>query len=139
MILDWPATLPRPERATWQARPQEARRRRQGDTGPPAYRRRFSAVPQVVSLSLILSRADRQIFDTFFAVDCARGAHLFRMPDPTTDGWPALAEDGTPILTGSGAPLLLSSVWLCAWGDEPPVETLEGLEFRKSFNVVVIP
>lgn len=139
MILDWPATLPRPERSTWQARPQEARRRRQSDAGPPAFRRRFSAVPQIVSLSLILSRADRQVFDTFFAVACAQGANLFRMPDPTTDGWPALDEAGAPILTATGEPLLLSAIWLCAWGDEPPVETLVGLEFRKAFSVAVLP
>lgn len=61
------------------------------------------------------------------------------MPDPTRHGWPLLATDGTPLLGPGGAPLLTSARWLCAWGDAPPIETLQGIEFRKQFGVVVMP
>ena len=81
MILDWPATLPRPERESWQVQPMEARRRRTSETGPPAYRRRFSSVPKTVTMSLILSRSLREVFDRFFEIDCAQGSLLFRMAD----------------------------------------------------------
>lgn len=140
MIMTWPTELPRPERQSWQVQPQDARRHRQSDAGAPAYRRRFSSPARTVSLSLILSRGQKGVFDRFFHEDCAEGARLFRMPDPTTDGWRMHTADGAPLLTGDGRPLLLAAQWLCAWGDRPPVETVFGqVEFRKAFNVVVIP
>ena len=140
MIATWPATLPRPERETWSVQPMEARRKRQSDAGPPAYRRRFSSVPTTVPMSLILSRSLREVFDRFFEIDCAQGSLMFRMPAPTTDGWAVLTEGGLPVLTAGGAPLLLSAVWLCAWGDQLPAESFLGqVEFRKTFSVVVLP
>jgi len=139
MIAIWPDALPRPERGTWQSQPQDARRKRQSDAGPPAYRRRFSSVAKMVTLSLILSREEAAVFDRFFHEDCAEGSLLFTMPDPTTDGWPMLSSSGEPLLAAPGVPLLLSASWLCAWGDTMPTETLVGLEFRKSFSVVVLP
>lgn len=137
--LAWPSTLPRPERSTWQLQPQDARRKRANDAGPPGYRRKFSSVAQMVSLSVLLSRAGKDLFDTFFHVDCAEGSHPFTMPDPTTDGWPLLGANGDPLLDGQGQPLLRSGTWLCLWGDQVPVETIVGIEFRKTFSVVVMP
>lgn len=140
MIAVWPASLPRPERETWGVQPMEARLRRAAEAGPPAYRRRFSSVPKTVTMSLILSRSLKEVFDRFFEIDCAHGAHLFTMPAPTTDGWPLLTEGGAPLLSPGGAPILLSATWLCAWGDQPPAETIVGqVEFRKTFSVVVMP
>lgn len=40
----WPATLPKPERQTFQKTWTEGRLKRQSEAGPPGYRRRFSAV-----------------------------------------------------------------------------------------------
>lgn len=135
----WPPELPKPERNTWQSTPQEARLKRQSDAGPPGYRRRFSSAATMVTLSVILSRNQKAIFDRFFAVDTRRGALMFWMPDPTTDGWPMLTSDGVPVLTIDGQPVLLSARWLVTFGESLPVETIQGIEFRKSFNVVVMP
>lgn len=139
MIRIWPDTLPPPERDTWQVQPQDARRKRQSDAGPPAYRRRFSSVARMVQLSVLLSRDEKAVFDGFFHDDCKEGALLFQMPDPTTDGWPVLSTEGDALLADAVTPLLLSATWLCAWGDAMPTETLVGLEFRKAFSVVVMP
>ena len=139
MMLTWPDTLPHPERDSWQVQPQDARRKRQSDAGPPAYRRRFSSVAKTVQLSVLLSRDEKAVFDRFFHDDCKEGALLFQMPDPTTDGWPMLSTEGDDLLIDTDTPLLLSALWLCAWGDAVPTETLVGLEFRKSFSVVVMP
>jgi len=139
MIHDWPSDLPRPERSTWQLTPQDARRKTQSEAGPPRYRRRFSSAAKMVTLSVILSRNGKAIFDRFFHEDCAEGAHLFYMPDPTTEGWPLLAANGSPLLTSGGAPILLGGRWLCAWGDQLPAETVQGAEFKKTFSVVVMP
>lgn len=139
MIAVWPETLPRPERSSWQLQAQDPRLKRQADAGPPSYRRRFSSVARTVTLSLILTRLQRGVFDAFYEEDCGWGSSLFWMPDPTTDRWPLLTPDGVPLLTGAGAPLLMSALWLCRWGDQMPTETVVGIEFRKSFSVVVLP
>lgn len=135
----WPTTLPRPERSGYQLQPQDARRKRGFESGPPGYRRRFSAVAKMVSLSVVLNSYQREIFDTFYEVSCAEGAVLFWLPDPTRDGWPVLGATGAPLLGAGGVPLVASARWLCAWGDAPPIETLQGIEFRKQFQVVVMP
>ena len=139
MIHEWPSDIPRPERSTWQLTPQDARRKTQSEAGPPRYRRRFSSAAKMVTLSVILSRNGKAIFDRFFHDDCAEGAHLFYMPDPTTEGWPLLAANGSPLLTSGGAPILLGGRWLCGWGDQLPAETVQGVEFKKTFSVVVMP
>ncbi|WP_283177496.1 hypothetical protein [Gemmobacter sp. 24YEA27] len=139
MIAVWPSSLPRPERDSWQRQSQEARRKTQADMGPPRYRRRFSGVPKLVTLSVLLDRNQRAVFDNFFEDACAQGALRFWMPDPTTEGWSLLTSGGAPLLTSAGVPILMAGRWLCAWGDQLPVETVVGIEFRKSFSIVVLP
>jgi hypothetical protein len=139
-IQTWPDTLPRPERRSWQRSSQDARLKRQPTAGAPSYRSKYSRAAELVGLSVVLDRNQKAIFDSFHRDDCSGGVALFWMPDPTTDGWPLLSSDGTPLLTSEGQPLLMSKTWLCAWGDEMPVESIEGqVQFRKSFSIVVVP
>jgi hypothetical protein len=139
-IQTWPTSLPRPERRSWQRSAQDARLKRQPTSGAPSYRSKYSRAAELVALSVVLTRNQKAIFDNFYNNDCANGVALFWMPDPTTDGWPLLHSDGTPMLTGAGQPLLLSKRWLCEWGDEMPVESIDGqIRFRKSFSIVVVP
>lgn len=141
MIAIWPVALPRPDRGTWQLQPQDARRKRQSDAGPPGYRRRFSSVARTVSLSLILSHDECAIFDRFFHDTCQEGAVRFWMPDPSREDWPLTTMTGVPLLADDIPldPLTLSERWLCAWGDQLPTETVQGIEFLKSFNIMVLP
>lgn len=113
--------------------------KRRAELGPPGYRRRFSSVAKLVTLSIVIGRDKKAIFDQFFDERTAGGTLPFYMPDPTTDGWPLLSSDGLPLLTGSGVPLLLASRWLCLFGDTLPTETILGVQFRMSFSVVVMP
>ena len=145
----WPKSLVQFERSGWQSQTQEARRRWQGDAGPPAWRRRFSSVARIVTLALVTDRNGKAIFDRFFEEDCDFGSRLFWMPDPATDGWGLLRSTGAPLLVArpvtagparTDIPLTMSARWLCSFGDDPPVETMVGdSEFRKSFSVVVMP
>lgn len=135
----WPQVLPPPERDSWQLTSQEARRKRQNEAGPPSYRRRFSSAARLVTLSVILTRDQKAVFDQFYHETCAEGSLLFWMPDPTTDGWKLLTSGGLPLLSGS-EPILLSERWLCAWGDDQPVEAVvRQVKFQKTFSVVVMP
>lgn len=138
-ILTWPPELDRPERDSWNAAWMDPRRKRRGDTGGPRYRRRFSAVPKLVSLSLLCSRAQKGIFDRFLTQDTNHGTRLFWMPDPTTDGWALLDEAFVQLLDQDGRPLLMAAQWLCVFGDDMPKETVVGNEFRFNFNIVVLP
>jgi len=135
----WPSDLPRPERRNWQLQRQDARRKRGFENGPPGYRRRFSSIGQMVQFSLLLSAYQRAVFDRFWRDECAEGSSLFWMPDVTRDGWPLAAADGSALRTGDGLMVLMAARWLCAWGDQAPIETIEGIEFRKSCSVVVMP
>lgn len=141
MIANWPAALPRPERNTWQLQPQDARRKRKNDTGMPGYRRRFSSIAKQVTLSLVLDHDQRGVFDRFFHETCQEGSIRFWMPDPTFEEWALTTEAGTPLLvSAAGAEqLTVSGLWLCAWGDQLPTETVEGIQFRKSFQIWVLP
>ena len=139
MTAVWPASLPRPDRETWQRTPQEARIKRQATNGPPGYRRRFSAAAHLVTLSLTLTRADAAVFDRFHDEITAQGSLSFWMPDPTTDGWALIAAEGGALTTHDGTPILISAWWLCLFGDSLPVESIVGSEFRKTFSVVVLP
>lgn len=138
MIPTWPTELPRPNRSGYQRQALDPRLARSTETGPPGYRRRYSAVAETVNLVVTLTRVQRGIFDRFHA-DLGHGSLPFWMPDPTTDGWPLLTGDGVPLLTGDGAPLLIAAQWLCLWGSTMPTETISGVEFIKSFSVVVMP
>lgn len=135
----WPTVLPRPERNTWQKSPLEARLKRNSETGPPGYRRRFSGVPYSVNLSIVVDRNGKAVFDTFHKTTTKAGATPFYMPDPTTDGWQLFTSAGVPLLTSAGQPILMSARWLCLFGDQLPAETIVGVEFRISFSVTVMP
>jgi hypothetical protein len=137
--LVWPTDLPRPERNTWQSQPQDARRKRQSETGTPSWGRRFSSAATLVSLSVLLDRNQRAVFDNFYRFDTKGGVSHFWMPDPTTDGWPLLMSDGRPLLTSAGVPILLSARWLCSFGETVPAETVVGIQFRKNFSIAVLP
>ena len=135
----WPSQLPKPTRPGYQASPQEARIRRNAETGPPGFRRRFSSTARMVTLSFICSRFQKGYFDQFFDETLQKGSLPFWMPDPVTDGWQLLTEDGTPLTTEDGTPLLISANWLCLI-TEPPSEAIYGqLEFEIAFQVAVLP
>lgn len=138
-IATWPPELNRFEREPYQAQPQDPRRARQGNSGPPGYGRGFSSYATQVSLSLICTRAEKALFDNFWRIDLAAGSLPFRMRDPVTDGWHLLDSTGQSILDGDGTPLLISETWLCLWGDAPTESVVEQVKFRKTFTVWVMP
>lgn len=138
-VLTWPSELPRPLRDRYQAQATDPRLKRAQDAPIPGYRKQYSQVAQGVQLSLVLSRAQKAVFDSFYRDACGFGTTPFRMPDPVTDGWPLLHETGVPLLYEDGTPILMSAQWLCIFGDEPPSETLRGMTFTKSFSVWVMP
>jgi hypothetical protein len=138
-VPQWPTDLPRPNRQGYSAQNRDPRLRKNADAGPSGYHRRYSSVARTVGLSFDLSRSEKAVFDKFHNVTTGFGHKPFLMPDPTTDGWPLLDSTGAPVLTTDMQPLLISAQWLCLFGDNPPSETIRGLEFVISFSVEVMP
>ncbi|MEO0861539.1 MAG: hypothetical protein AAFY65_13060 [Pseudomonadota bacterium] len=139
MTAIWPSDLPPPTRTSFQQQPQEARLRRAAETGPPAYRRRFSAVTTNQSQMIDVTRSEKETFDTFYRDVTRSGALPFLMPDYTRDGWPLLAEDGTQLLTEPGAGVTLAAQQLVLFGAETPVQSHRGLRYQISFSITVLP
>ncbi len=135
----WPTSLPKPNRQGYQAQSQDPRLRKNNDTGPTGYRRRWSSVSKTVGLIIDVTRSEKAVFDNFHAQTTAFGTKPFWMPDPVTDGWPMLGADGIPILAADGSPLLLSARWLCLFGQSTPSEAVKGVRFIISFSVEVMP
>lgn len=140
MIPTWPTDLPTPVRDSLRIQRIDARRRRAGETGPPRYARRTSAVARQIALTLILDRERLGVLTTFFVETLQEGALPFRMPDPIWDGIPLLDSSGGRIDTEADVPILVTRQMLCLWGDEPPVEgPLKGGEMPVSFSVWDLP
>lgn len=136
----WPSELPRPVRQTYSASWADGRQMRAADYGPPSARLRTSSAPQMATLSLKLTRAEKAMFDDFWQRELRRGSLPFTMPDPVTDGWELLSSDGAPVLDDDGEPILLAGTWTCLFAqDGLPQETLQGLTFNINFSVVVMP
>lgn len=138
-IASWPKELPRPMREGYQSSPGEGRQKKRNDAGPPSYRRRTSSIPKFVSMTLDVSRNELARFERFYEEEVSDGSLPFLMPDPTTTGWPLLTTDGRNLTDHLGRPLLMEKSWLCLFGDTLPSQTVIGVRFRLSFQVVVMP
>lgn len=138
-VPTWPTSLPRPMRRDWQAQVQDPRLSKSAETGPPAYRRRWSNTARLVQMTVDVSRDGKAEFERFVMRTTEHAALPFYMPDPTTDGWPLTDTAGVPLLTSEGQPLLASAMWLCLFDQPFPTETIIGNRFRMAFAVAVLP
>jgi hypothetical protein len=135
----WPIEIPKPTRQGYSAQNQDPRLRKNADTGPTGYRRRWSSVARTVNLTVIVSRSGKATFDRFYNDTTAHGHKPFYLPDPVTDGWSLFSDNNVQLLTDDDRPITLAAQWLCLFGDSTPTETIKGLEFVISFSVEVMP
>lgn len=137
-VANWPAELPRPSRKDYSAQLIDNRLKKRS-RGVPGHRRATSLAGETVTLSIFVTRSLRAVFEEFYRTETGGGTLPFYMPDPTTDGWPLLADDGAPLLQPDGTPILLSATWLCLWGDATPLVKVRGVRFDINFSVTVMP
>lgn len=139
MTAIFPASLPSPSVRGYSETRQDTRRRRAGDTGPPRYARRFSAVTRMVQMEFMLSLAELAEFERFHIDDLQECSLPFTMRDPVRDGRAVLTTAGDPVLDGDDTPLLISATNLCLIDDVPSVSALSHAHFRVGFTVAVLP
>lgn len=73
-MATWPSILPVPLLSGYQVQPGDPTARTSMESGPARVRRRFTAVPDDITLNLHLSRAEMVVFREFWADDWAQGA-----------------------------------------------------------------
>lgn len=84
-MVAWPATLPQEQFVGLAEQRQDARLRTQMDQGPPKMRRRFTAAVKRFTVPIVLTGAQKQAFDVFYATTLQAGVLPFDWEDPTTD------------------------------------------------------
>ncbi|MEM9681629.1 MAG: hypothetical protein AAF942_00050 [Pseudomonadota bacterium] len=85
MAIIWPPTLPAYPNTPVTDELQESRVRSEMDAGPPLVRRRFTAALRIVEFPMILTGAERVIFDDFYKNTLGYGASRFQWVDPVDD------------------------------------------------------
>lgn len=135
----YPTSLPPPLKEGYQVARGDGRVVVRQDAGPPNIRRRYSAVPKLVTFRTRLTRSQLAVFDTFYDVETKQGTLPFTMPDPGTDGYPLQDENGAPLLDEEDNPIILSSTWLCLFGEQLPVVTPADMMWDLAFTLIVLP
>ncbi len=138
MPIEWPSTLPNPTLGGFQHGRQNARQERTGETGPPRFRRKFTAVAEPVSMSMVLDTSQLWQLETFYIDTTQEGSLPFLMPDYLRDGKPIANEHGALLLDG-GLPLLLSVKKLCVFNDFLPKSPVSNSRSRVSFSLWYLP
>lgn len=75
----WPSTLPRPRFAGYSVKPVSAFIRTDMEAGAARQRKRFTSVPEDVTLNWVFTPPEMVIFRTFFKTDINRGTDWFTM------------------------------------------------------------
>lgn len=84
-MATWPATIPQvPSLDDYSAADVDATLRSGMDSGPEKVRRRYTAVPENLTCTFIMSTAQHTTFQTFFRDTIARGAIPFDWVHPET-------------------------------------------------------
>ena len=139
MIASWPSELDPPMRQGFEQAFGEGRLITRSEGGPPSLRGRFSSTPDIVALTLDLSRNELARFDRFWAEEIGRGALPFLMENPTTFGIHLADETGAWICDEAGNPILVYDVWICQIGTQLPARTVIGVRWRLSLRLAVMP
>lgn len=99
----------------------------------------MSKAAQAVGVAFFVSHDQRGRFDRFFDDETEQGALPFLVPSWGIDNVGLLAADGLDLLTHEDAPLLIAATWVCMFGQTMPSVVPMGLQWRISFDLVILP
>lgn len=117
-MVDWPAPLPQAFTLdSYQSARASVVLRSQPEAGPAIVRRRFSAGVVLFSGDMVMSRAQRDAFVTFFDDTVLGGALPFQFP----------AQDGS------------DNIWTCRFTAEPQERWISGTHWRVSMAMELLP
>lgn len=139
MMPSWPAELSRPLADAFQRQRGENRRISQGDQGPPRVRRGMSKSVDTVQIALYLSYDQKARFYRFHDEETEEGALPFLMPGWAKQDQNLLTVDGLYLTDENDVPLLLDDTWPCLFGQSRPNDVVMGVEWRVTFDVIILP
>ncbi len=139
MPIEWPCDLPLPTLHGVAQSRQNARQERTGETGPPRFRRKFSAASTGVQMQVVADTSQTWHLEKFYADDLQEGSQPFWMVDPMRDGKPLADETGAILLDLGDIPLLLSAKNLCVFGEPPSISRLAATHNSISFSLWYLP
>jgi hypothetical protein len=119
----WPVELKKPLSDGFQQAREDNRRIMRAERGPPRIRRGSSKAAEAVSVAFYCSHDQRARFDRFHIEETEEGALPFLVP-----AWGVDNHD-----------LLIASTWVCLFGQTMPSVVAMGLEWRVSFDLVILP
>jgi hypothetical protein len=135
----WPVELKKPLSDGFQQAREDNRRIMRAERGPPRIRRGSSKAAEAVSVAFYCSHDQRARFDRFHIEETEEGALPFLVPAWGVDNHDLLTADGLNLLTHDDVPLLIASTWVCLFGQTMPSVVAMGLEWRVSFDLVILP
>ncbi len=138
-LPSWPTDLIEPVGDNWKLLRGSARRRGQGDQGPPRMRRGISKAVDQVQMSFVVTHNERARFERFYVEETSEGALPFLMPDWSRNGDYLTMADGTFLTDASGNRLTIAATWLCMFGEQSPAYGAIGAHWQLSFSVTVLP
>ncbi|WP_221235574.1 hypothetical protein [Sagittula marina] len=120
--------------------PQNARKERTGDTGPPRFRRKFSAVSEGLSMQCIMNLTQFHTFKYFYTETLQQGSLPFIMPDRVQTGAPVATEGGAILLTEDDFPIAVVRNRLCVFGEPYSANRFSlACDFTVSFTLWDLP
>lgn len=135
----WPVELKKPLADGFQQAREDNRRLLRAERGPPRVRRGSSKASEAVSVAFYLSHDQRARFDRFHIEETEEGALPFLVPAWGVDNHDLWTADGLNLLTHDDVPLLIASTWVCLFGQTMPSVVAMGVEWRISFDLVILP
>ena len=135
----WPSELLRPLVDGFQQGREDNRLIARADRGPPRVRRGMSKATEAVGVAFYCSADQRARFDRFHIDETELGALPFLVPGWGIDNHDRLAAEGLNLLTHEDVPLLIAATWVCLFGQTTPSVVPMGLEWRISFDLVILP
>lgn len=102
-MSNWPATLPQQFFLGASVTDRESRLVSSMDAGPASVRKRFTATPQDLTTTMVLTGTQKAAFDTFYRTTINYGTDSFTWTDPTDD-------------TSATLRFLKPPVWTCICG-----------------------
>ena len=135
----WPSELLRPLVDGFEQAKQDNRIIARSDRGPPRVRRGMSKVAEAVSVAFYCTDDHKARFDRFHIEETELGAWPFLVPSWVTDNHELLTADGINLLDHEDTPLLIAATWVCLFGQSMPSVVPMGLEWRISFDLVILP
>ncbi len=102
-MADWPATLPqKPQQDGFSSTKVDGRLRTSMSEGPEKVRRRFTAVPEILTCSFIFSPTQLSTFNTFFDDTLAGGSMTYLWDHPISDVNSVCRIKDMPVLSPKG-------------------------------------